>query len=926
MEDGSAQTMIQKIKAFFSATVFEGDLEKTLKSRQLTNILNVLLAGTIIYIIILPLFAGGLPPRWYLILPLDVVCIGGQMLVRRGRLPEAGQLLVIGLWLTITSAEVTQGGVKAPAFVGNIIVILTAAILDGLSSAMVFTVLTFIKGLVLILTDKNGFLPAPMDYATSDNVILLTQIFASALVITLLQISTQNIRLALGRAHRELAERRQVEKELLQSEQNYRGLYETAQKLAQELSLEGEVRTAMAQELDLPALLRSVVESIAKSYGYTFVSLYLIEGDALILQHQVGYENVISKIALTEGISGRVARTGNAVLLEDVRSDPEFLGAIENLVSEICVPLFDEGRIVGTLNVESTNDIKLMDADLKLLTGLSEYIGIAIGQARLYSNVQQRNRILSALEQSTLVLMRQLGLEDVLQTIVSQAAQIMDTSHGYIYLVQADEKTIRATTGVGIFSESVGKKLKPDEGLAGKVWTSGQPLNVPNYHAWPGRSHQFDDVTFHAVVGVPLTSRLHVIGVLGLAHLEPGRVFSGADIELLSQFAQLASVALENARLYSLVQQELIERKQTEESLQMFQYSIDQAMDAIFWMDRFGGFSYVNEKACLSLGYTREELLNLRLWEIDPVYPRELWDVNWEKYQKDRQGGDEHVETLHRRKDGSVFPVEVFSKHLWFGNRELHIAVVRDITERKHTEAEREKLITDLENKNAELERFTYTVSHDLKSPLVTIRGFLGFVEQDTQSGDTERLQADIQRISDATDRMHRLLRELTQLARVGQLMNAPVLIPFADLVREVLEVVHGQLEAGGIKVRVQPNLPDVYGDRPRLVEVLQNLIDNAAKYMGDQPNPRIEIGWQEDENSDPIFYIRDNGIGIAPEYHEMIFGLFNKLDATSDGTGIGLAIVKRIIEVHGGRIWVESEVGRETTFYFTLPVEGHDD
>ena len=135
----------------------------------------------------------------------------------------------------------------------------------------------------------------------------------------------------------------------------------------------------------------------------------------------------------------------------------------------------------------------------------------------------------------------------------------------------------------------------------------------------------------------------------------------------------------------------------------------------------------------------------------------------------------------------------------------------------------------------------------------------------------------------------------------------------------------HGRLETRGVMVHVEPNLPSVYVDRPRLIEVLQNLLDNAAKYMGDQPNPRIEIGQNGAEQEKPVFYIRDNGMGIAPEYHERIFGLFNKLDSKSEGTGVGLALVKRIIEVHGGRIWVESKVGKGSTFLFTLPVESEE-
>jgi signal transduction histidine kinase len=124
-----------------------------------------------------------------------------------------------------------------------------------------------------------------------------------------------------------------------------------------------------------------------------------------------------------------------------------------------------------------------------------------------------------------------------------------------------------------------------------------------------------------------------------------------------------------------------------------------------------------------------------------------------------------------------------------------------------------------------------------------------------------------------------------------------------------------------GITVHIDPNLPCVYGDRPRLVEVLQNLFDNAAKFMGDQKEPRIEIGQDGEEDGKPVFYVRDNGMGIAPAHHDRVFGLFNKLDPQSDGTGVGLALVKRIIEVHGSRIWIQSEVGKGSTFFFTLPV-----
>jgi signal transduction histidine kinase len=152
-------------------------------------------------------------------------------------------------------------------------------------------------------------------------------------------------------------------------------------------------------------------------------------------------------------------------------------------------------------------------------------------------------------------------------------------------------------------------------------------------------------------------------------------------------------------------------------------------------------------------------------------------------------------------------------------------------------------------------------------------------------------------------------------------MMNAPIEVSFEKIVEEALMLTRGRLMAGNIQTEIAPNLPAVKGDRPRLVEVMQNLIDNAAKFTGDQPNPLIQIGVRT-ENGEKIFFVRDNGLGIDPAFHDKIFGLFDKLDPKSEGTGVGLSLVKRIIEVHGGKIWIESEgKGKGSTFCFTLPV-----
>ena len=250
-------------------------------------------------------------------------------------------------------------------------------------------------------------------------------------------------------------------------------------------------------------------------------------------------------------------------------------------------------------------------------------------------------------------------------------------------------------------------------------------------------------------------------------------------------------------------------------------------------------------------------------------------------------------------------------------------AKVRELAARQQ---EREHLIDALEAKNAELERFTYTVSHDLKSPLVTIRGFLGFLEEDAAIGDLPRMKTDIARIAEATEKMQWLLNDLLDLSRIGRLMHPPEEIPLEEIVRDALEMVSGHLFAKNIKIKITADRQLLFGDRQRLREVFENLLENAVKYLGTQPDPEIIIGVRS-AGDEMVYYVQDNGIGLAPQYREKIFGLFEKLDPAVAGTGVGLAIVKRVIEVHGGRIWVESKgIGHGSTFCFTLPAKPGSD
>ena len=229
--------------------------------------------------------------------------------------------------------------------------------------------------------------------------------------------------------------------------------------------------------------------------------------------------------------------------------------------------------------------------------------------------------------------------------------------------------------------------------------------------------------------------------------------------------------------------------------------------------------------------------------------------------------------------------------------------------------------IGEVEAKNAEMERFVYTVSHDLRSPLVTIQGFVGFLREDLSALDGDKIKTDLAMIEEAVLKMDHLLKDTLRLSRIGRVVNPPEDVSFGEIVHEALSQASGELRSRGIKVTLAEaeGWPRVKVDRLRVQEALTNLLDNSIKYMSDRPHPEIKVGWRPG-GEETVFFVWDNGIGMDPDLRDKVFGLFYKIDPDSEGSGVGLAIVRRIIEVHGGRIWIESEEGRGTCVLFTLP------
>ncbi len=583
--------------------------------------------------------------------------------------------------------------------------------------------------------------------------------------------------------------------------------------------------------------------------------------------------------------------------------------------------------------------------------------------------LEQRAAELRGLYEASLDINVQPDLAALLRQIAERAALLTSLPQSSLYLLRPDQ-TLEIVAQHNLPAEYLGVRLQPGEGLAGRVVQEGKPLMVDDYQHWAGRAVVFERMASRRVLSVPLRTRNHIIGTLNVTDVEHTEPFTEDEVRLLSLFADQAAVAIENAQLYEEAQErsaQLTMMNEIGHAVSALQ-DLDSVLELIYrqvqriaLVDAFYIGLYDPEHKQISFPIVYD--MGVRYFELTGLLTPDTWMAQviqtGEPFMLLRT--PEEVQAPPTRALGNMQrrSASILLVPLWYGehvvgalsvqsytlnaythkhaeiltgvgiqaaiaieNAKLFTAAQQELVERKRVQAEREKLIGELEAKNAELERFTYTVSHDLKSPLVTIRGFLGLIEKDVAGGDLARFKADASRIVEATNKMQRLLMELLELSRIGRMMNPPQTVSFEIIVREALDLARGRLEERGVQVDIAAELPVVCGDRVRLVEVVQNLIDNACKFMGDQPEPRITIGQRgTDRDGKPILFVQDSGIGIAPQFHEKVFGLFNKLDAHGEGTGVGLALVKRIVEVHGGKIWVESDgPGTGSTFCFTLP------
>lgn len=397
------------------------------------------------------------------------------------------------------------------------------------------------------------------------------------------------------------------------------------------------------------------------------------------------------------------------------------------------------------------------------------------------------------------------------------------------------------------------------------------------------------------------------------------------------------------------LEKEIAERQRVEQSLQAseirFRMLVDAAPTAMIMIGRDGRIVLVNRECERLFGYSRDELLGALIEMIVPERSRARHPALRESYQQDpetrRMGAGRDLTAV--RKDGSEFPVEIGLNPIRTDQGDFVLSVVVDLTERKRHEDEKQRLneilecrvqerTIELEHSNAALERsnmelqqFAYIASHDLQSPLRSIAGFTQLLQRRTHGKFDEQAESWLKLIVDATGRMQALISDLLQYSRIETRAEPFEPISMNAAFHDAVGFLEAAIGDSAAKVTAD-ELPTVIGDRMRLVQLFQNLIGNGIKYRGKE-TPRVHVSVERCDD-EWIFSVRDHGIGIDPKHHERIFEIFKRLHTQQQypGTGIGLAVCRRVVQRHGGRIWVESSPGAGSTFRFTVPVEHPDE
>jgi PAS domain S-box-containing protein len=546
--------------------------------------------------------------------------------------------------------------------------------------------------------------------------------------------------------------------------------------------------------------------------------------------------------------------------------------------------------------------------------------------------LRQRNALVRLLQVIAVAANEATTVESALEAALEQICAHTGWPIGHACLLDPQRQAMRST---GIWhiardgddgplrQASADAEFRAGVGLPGRVMATGQSLWAPDVRLDPSFVRAQGPLSLHirSAFALPVLTEAGVVGVL--------EFFSWED----DDFTEPDPLLLETLQHIGAQVGIVVERRRAEDRLTAsetrFRSVVQQAPDAIFIADSGGRIVTWNRGAQLIFGYAEDEVIGQPVAMLVPERYHELGIGSLGESGEARLPG-RTVEVEGRRRDGTDLPIELSIGTWNVGSETFFTGVARDITKRKRAEEHIRKLNLELEARVAErtselarsveeLQQFAYVASHDLQEPLRSVAGYLQLLERRYQGRLDDDADRFIERAVAASLRMQTLINDLLSYSRVGTRGKPFEPVDLNAAFQHALANLRVAIEDAGAQVTATP-LPTLVGDATQVTQLLQNLIGNAIKFRGDQP-PRVAVSAELRDN-EWLFSVRDNGIGIEQHYADRIFLIFQRLHSRSEypGTGIGLAICKKIVERHGGRIWVESEVGQGTTFWFALP------
>jgi PAS domain S-box-containing protein len=674
----------------------------------------------------------------------------------------------------------------------------------------------------------------------------------------------------------------------------------------------------LTAELELAPLLQATLRRAVTLLGVTGGELAIFDEAkrelVVVASHNIGKDSTGTRLPLGEGAMGRVAQTQEPLIIPEYA---EWLGrsgkyADITVHSVMVAPLLVGSRLVGAFAaVHADPERKFGPDDLRLLNMFAPQAAVAIARARLLDAERQRANEQQALLDTMADLSGELELSKLLQAVLRRAITLLDVTGGELAIYDEAARELEVVASVNIGQDSTGTRMKLGEGAMGRVAVTHEPLIIPNYQEWAGRSEHYTWSTIQMVMAAPLLIGQRLVGAIASVHSDPTRQFGPDDLRLLNIFAPQAAVAIENARLYTAAQRQK----------QYFEDLVLNNPVAIVVLDRDHRIVTCNPAFETLFGYPQADAVGRDLDELISTEATRAEAVGYTQHVLEQ--GPVRGIGRRRRRDDTLVDVEILGVPVVVDGELVGLmGLYHDISEL--LQARR-----DAEAANRAKSQFLAHMSHELRTPLNAIIGYSEMVEEEVEEIGHAELAPDLRKIRSAGRHLLTLINDILDLSKIeaGKLELLVEAFDVRDMVHEVATTVAplAQKNANRLDLRCAEGLGEMRSDLVKVRQTLLNLLSNACKFT---ERGTITLTADRERNNGGgdwlVFRVGDSGIGMTPEQMGRLFEAFSQADASTSrkygGTGLGLAITRRFCQMMGGDVQVASDPGKGSTFTVRLP------